>query len=974
MDRHSRTRLVGIAVVAGLLATGYFLYPWVDENYLSLGEQVAKAREDRDERKVEAQSIDLARRTYKKYLNRVGTLDPHKARTQLQLSLDRLAGQYHLEGTRSTVTSPGKADRKTGVWTLKGNLSGACTLEAATNLVRDVYELPYLLSVTKLSLKPEGRSRGQKKTDGVSLTLSLEALVLPDCRKTMGKLKDEELAPLERLVRHSERDYAPIYEENPFKEWRPTPPLVVDAGREVSGEVNARKSLTGTARQGTPPYRYTWSPAERLMTGATTVRPRIDTSEPFEADFVFTVTDAEGQTATDQVHVVITEAVVRDVPETTPTPRAPSGPTRWAGARKQAVSVAKTSHGDKKVAELAVFDSQEKRTEYYQAGAEFDGGTLMYVHPRGAVVRRADAYYIYPLGDRLDQDIPADLATDYPHLQRAVTLLKEHFASAEPVEVEPLEDQPDDVEDVQPEEPAEDTNPARPKTTARTPVDTQEDGSARPDRASDTPRRTEPAKEPSTTRPSRSRPATAPRSRPGGIRDRYLPGRPSSRPSEPAENAEDQKDSSAHSSQGKDQPTTRRSTRTAVDSSTSARPGRSNERRGGDDDGAQEVDPVDSQPDRGSTSPVTADSIRARVAGHQPPAIAPSDGDGEPESAGEPAEQPKTVTRSVRTPASPTERQRRSPARRRPSVVSDAEVSPTKGETIETVKPSGVPAEDASPIDRSHDRSDANKSAENIGGKAEPEPKRRTARDPVVPAGRQRSSARPSADRPKRAENAGEGDGTRGEPLFKTPAANTERPGSGAGAVRAATPAKSSEAKSKTSAAAKGATATDTKSRLEPRRGGYAPASAGVRDGKRWGYRGSKRSSRGRSAATPRTRADRSAPGSSIRSKAASGRSRSGKSEAKDVTAGDAKKASKARGKQPDAKKTGKKEKTTKRSTATKSDKNVKDRKSASKKGESASKSENKDKKDEKGSKKRAEAKSKKDKKDDDAGASDKDK
>ncbi len=67
-----------------------------------------------------------------------------------------------------------------------------------------------------------------------------------------------------------------------------------------------------------------------------------------------------------------------------------------------------------------------KKTDYYTVGAEFDGGELLYVHPTGAVARRNDDFFLYPIGGRLDEAFTPDVETalEYPALKSVADQLQ----------------------------------------------------------------------------------------------------------------------------------------------------------------------------------------------------------------------------------------------------------------------------------------------------------------------------------------------------------------------------------------------------------------------------------------------------------------------------------------------------------------------------------------------------------------------
>jgi len=84
--------------------------------------------------------------------------------------------------------------------------------------------------------------------------------------------------------------------------------------------------------------------------------------------------------------------------------------------------------GDGRLDELMVHSRRSKETSYYAPGQEFDGGTVVYVHQTGGLVRRKDdprgpkgeeTYWIYPIGLTLDQDLGLEAAEAFPELLRA---------------------------------------------------------------------------------------------------------------------------------------------------------------------------------------------------------------------------------------------------------------------------------------------------------------------------------------------------------------------------------------------------------------------------------------------------------------------------------------------------------------------------------------------------------------------------
>ena len=96
-----------------------------------------------------------------------------------------------------------------------------------------------------------------------------------------------------------------------------------------------------------------------------------------------------------------------------------------------------TQAGDQSVSELMLYNTKTASSEYYKAGDPFDNGELVFVHPRGGVVRRNQEYWVYPIGMDVDLSLKAADAEDYPELQMAAQ--RHHLANppAEPAPKEP---------------------------------------------------------------------------------------------------------------------------------------------------------------------------------------------------------------------------------------------------------------------------------------------------------------------------------------------------------------------------------------------------------------------------------------------------------------------------------------------------------------------------------------------------------
>lgn len=425
------------AGVAYALFSGVVYPNWL-EPMLSIDERVTKARAELDEMLEFDAKVQDARTTYRRYLDRMGSFDAKKIDPEVRERLNKLIAEHGLtdlnySGGSARPTSFGKVGAKRITLTVQATAS----LEGAIGFLRGVYELPHVMRVGNVSISPSRSARRKKrknKPSPVSLKVPIELLVLPAHKMVGKRLKDDDLHQPESLVRHEGRNYSLIWERTPFTEYVKIEPLVVSAGEDV--EVIARKSsvsLKGTVTGGDGENVITWTTSDGTgewldkLSATNTLRVRIRNSEPFSQSFTLTVADGSGNIATDDVEVTIRGKETRVVENTTkPEPEPDRGPKRWNNGNKQKLVMTLISrNGGARHDEVMVHNSVARKTSYYRLGDEFDGGELVFVHPRGAIVRRQDEYFVYPIGAKVSNDVKAKEADDYPTLKRVTAMIRE---------------------------------------------------------------------------------------------------------------------------------------------------------------------------------------------------------------------------------------------------------------------------------------------------------------------------------------------------------------------------------------------------------------------------------------------------------------------------------------------------------------------------------------------------------------------
>lgn len=423
MDR--RTKILGAFFGAALAYAAYssYVYPkWVAP-ILSLDDQIAQRAQELDKLERGEEVVHRARETYLAFLNRIGSFDPVEVENDLRERLNTLIKKHQLEDQSVTRRGP-TTDRKTDISKITISMSAVGSLQATVGFLRDISELPHLLRVGNITIFPVSSFRAEAQEDKVNLRVPIDVYILPQHKLLGRQLADKELTRPDRIVRHEDHSYEVIAEHEPFTEYIPPKPLVALAGRNLSVDSGEMVILKGTITGGVGAYAIHWTPEEEFQ-DPTSLTPRVrDTTAIGDRMYTLSVTDEAGNSSNATVTLTIREApkvVESESPPDTvaPTEENPTGPALWAGREHMRLKMALVRmEAETRSAEVLVSDIKAHVSHFYATGDEFDGGQLMYVYPRGALVRRDDAYFVYPIGAPLDEDIPVEEAVDFPRLMQ----------------------------------------------------------------------------------------------------------------------------------------------------------------------------------------------------------------------------------------------------------------------------------------------------------------------------------------------------------------------------------------------------------------------------------------------------------------------------------------------------------------------------------------------------------------------------
>jgi len=411
---------VGIAYALGTS----LVYPRWIEPLWTLDERIAERRKVLDKLERGETEVREAAAQYRRYVERVGSLQALKVENDVRERLNQLIEKHQFKDVK-TSTSRANRDRKTGLERKLITLTGVGSLQSAIEFLKDVAEMPELMRAVNPAIYPARFSRRGKGPAPVNLRLPLEFLILPRHR-LVGPIDETQLIQPKKRVRYEGRDYAQIWTGTPLTPYIPPDPVVADVRRNISVKQGSNATIPGTGKGGVPPYTYLWTGPEGRLSSTTIARPNLNTSEAGNWIFTLTVTDSEGKSASSNVKATVQGKIVKAL-----TPSVPRA-NRWNNRHVRQLCMAlMRSDGQTREDEFMVYNTKTRKTDYYAVGSDFDGGELIFVHQRGALVRRLEDYYVYPIGLTLDKDVPVGDSEDSELFQKVVEQHRKTIEGAE---------------------------------------------------------------------------------------------------------------------------------------------------------------------------------------------------------------------------------------------------------------------------------------------------------------------------------------------------------------------------------------------------------------------------------------------------------------------------------------------------------------------------------------------------------------
>jgi len=429
VDQRSKMLTLAFAVVFGGGLVSSVIYPRWIKPLVTIKDAIARLEKQRDALVEDQRRVDNEVRAFRGFVNRVGALDIRRVENEIRARLNEMLAEHKLDSVSVTPNTP-RTIKKIGTQEMTVTVKAEGSLESAIKLMRDIAELPHLVRVLNTTIQPVSggrrKTRGKKKEERVTLTVPLQIMALPQ-QRLAGRIEKDDIEQPEVFVRHENRDYSSIWTRTPFTPYIVYPPLKVTIKEpNIKVQETKRCNLEAVATGGDGDYEFVWTPSGGIDK-PTARRVRVDTRSTGKRSYTVTVTDGQGEVAKATANLEITAKpkprhVAKNDPKPPPPPPPPTGPQRWKNGRDLQLCMALLNRsGSERHSEIMVHNNKSGETTYYTIGDEFDAGTLVYVHPTGALVRREvdkqDKYFVYPIGAALTEDLASEAAVDYPKLQ-----------------------------------------------------------------------------------------------------------------------------------------------------------------------------------------------------------------------------------------------------------------------------------------------------------------------------------------------------------------------------------------------------------------------------------------------------------------------------------------------------------------------------------------------------------------------------
>ena len=221
MSGRERKMAVVLVVIAGGYVFWQFVRPKVREYVLGIRDENELLQAEADELDRQLGDVNAVRRTFREYAERTGGTNADEFKNTFYNKLTEMAkeagfGDLRMQPSPTEQYKPAGWRSKSNIKEVRFTISADGTLASAVGFLKAFYELPYITQITSLKIESAGR-RSRRGGDQVQLRATIEALVPPN--DPVGQVNVGRITPATMKVKHDDRDYALIWERNPFKEY-----------------------------------------------------------------------------------------------------------------------------------------------------------------------------------------------------------------------------------------------------------------------------------------------------------------------------------------------------------------------------------------------------------------------------------------------------------------------------------------------------------------------------------------------------------------------------------------------------------------------------------------------------------------------------------------------------------------------------------------------------------------------------------
>lgn len=318
------------------------------------------------------------------------SMDPNEAMTRLREELYEQTQQAKLRDVQISLNQV-KTYQKNGIRRLPATVTGTGKLTEVVAFLFNLYRQPYQVRCTGLTLVQSIRVTGKddkRKEEAaqglLKMTAQLETLILPPCQLApsiekavldKGKRKEVERTKLAKLD-----DYKPLLAKKMFQPYRP---------ELVTISVSAQPPNGGAV---------TLVPAMPKYTQGSSVKVNVTTNpgfkfERWEGDLTGSLASAELKADANKTIKAIFSGSPPGPPDPNPPP--PPKPTVVEAPKDAQMVLGRVLSSPR--GQLVVLENPRAQPnapkvgedQYKEVGEEVYGGTLVYVHPKGAVTENS---------------------------------------------------------------------------------------------------------------------------------------------------------------------------------------------------------------------------------------------------------------------------------------------------------------------------------------------------------------------------------------------------------------------------------------------------------------------------------------------------------------------------------------------------------------------------------------------------------